>query len=271
MALTSCRAGITAARCGNCVRCVSIFDESGISSTQRTVSGLNYDTAYYWRVRAVNSSGSSSWSQVWSFTTLSDDTGSGDDTGNNGNGKGPKKSSPSDDEKNVSKKPTFKWDTVDDAESYTIQVSSTEESLILIEEEVYETQFTPGREFQPNSKYEWRVRATVNGTTEEWSDSWEFTTAPDEFVFEVETELNQNYPNPFNPTTQIRFNLTEAQDVSLKVYDMAGRLVATVFEGTVQAGSHEETFNAQSLASGIYFYRLTTNSEIITRKMTLMK
>ncbi len=84
-------------------------------------------------------------------------------------------------------------------------------------------------------------------------------------------QLSQNYPNPFNPSTNINFGLPEAGDVSLKVYDMLGREVATLFEGVKSQGYHSIQFNASALASGIYFYRLITNSGSISRKMTLLK
>jgi len=231
---------------------------------------LQHETTYRWRVRSVEDGEQSVWSSEWTFTTEKDsNSGSG---GGGGNGKAPKKSSPSANEKNVSKKPTFRWESVEDAESYTIEISTTESSIVLIEEEVYDTLYTPGKDFQPNTKYEWRVRATINGNADEWSDTWGFTTVPENSEFEFETELSQNYPNPFNPTTQIRFTIPEAQQVSLKVYDMAGRLVANLVDNTgYSAGTHEVTFNANSLASGIYFYRFITESEIVTRKMTLMK
>ncbi|WP_340107081.1 T9SS type A sorting domain-containing protein, partial [Rhodohalobacter sp. 8-1] len=87
----------------------------------------------------------------------------------------------------------------------------------------------------------------------------------------VQTGLNQNYPNPFNPTTQIEYTLSDIQTVSLKVYDMAGRQVAVLADGLKQAGSHTATFDAGSLASGVYFYRFITNTQVYTRKMTLVK
>jgi hypothetical protein len=262
----------------------TVLDDSGISETQRTVSDLEYETVYYWRVRAGNSNGNSNWSQARSFTTVSDDSagddggsddGSGDesgsDSGNRGNNKGPKKSTPANDDNKVSKRPTFKWESVQSAESYTIQVMESSTTMTVIDEQVADTIYTPGKDFQPNSKYEWRVRANFAGEAGEWSDIWEFTT-DEEPEIAFETELNQNYPNPFNPTTQVRFTLTESQEVSLRVYDMAGRLVATLIDGVnLTSGQHEATFEAQSLASGIYFYRLITQTEIITRKMTLMK
>jgi len=86
-----------------------------------------------------------------------------------------------------------------------------------------------------------------------------------------EFRLSQNYPNPFNPSTQIRFELPQQGDVNLAVYDMTGRLVVTLAEGTMQAGSHTVTFNAENLSSGVYIYRLQAGSTVLSRKLTLIK
>ncbi|MDW8018912.1 MAG: S8 family serine peptidase [Chloroherpetonaceae bacterium] len=83
--------------------------------------------------------------------------------------------------------------------------------------------------------------------------------------------LEQNYPNPFNPTTVISYQLPVASTVSLKVYDMLGREVATLFSGRQAAGRYQATFNASGLASGMYFYRLQAGSYVETKKMMLLK
>lgn len=84
--------------------------------------------------------------------------------------------------------------------------------------------------------------------------------------------LNQNYPNPFNPTTNIEFTLGQGGETTLRVYDISGREVASILSGQqLNAGSHTYTFNASTLSSGIYFYRLNSNGVQITRKMTLIK
>lgn len=72
-----------------------------------------------------------------------------------------------------------------------------------------------------------------------------------------EFSLLQNYPNPFNPTTTIGFSLTNAGRVSLKVYDVLGREVRTLLDGTKGPGEYHVTFNAAGLPSGVYLYRLT--------------
>ena len=83
--------------------------------------------------------------------------------------------------------------------------------------------------------------------------------------------LEQNYPNPFNPVTMIRFSLICPSRVTLRVYDVAGRLVRTVVDGTMEAGEHSLPFDAEGLASGIYFYRLKAARFEKTRKMVVLR
>jgi hypothetical protein len=83
--------------------------------------------------------------------------------------------------------------------------------------------------------------------------------------------LAQNYPNPFNPITMIRYELPERADVSLKVYDILGREVATLVNASQGQGSYQVPFNASTLSSGVYFYRLKAGSFMQTKKMLLVK
>jgi hypothetical protein len=84
-------------------------------------------------------------------------------------------------------------------------------------------------------------------------------------------ELAQNYPNPFNPTTTIRYQIPTAETVSLKVYDVLGKEVATLVSGRQEAGSYAVEFNAAGLSSGVYFYRLQAGGFVETKKMMLVK
>ena len=84
--------------------------------------------------------------------------------------------------------------------------------------------------------------------------------------------LDQNFPNPFNPSTQIKFGITEASNVDLRIYDALGREVAVLVNNEyLSAGSYNTKFNASNLASGIYVYRLTAGANTISRKMQLLK
>jgi hypothetical protein len=83
--------------------------------------------------------------------------------------------------------------------------------------------------------------------------------------------LAQNYPNPFNPVTQISFALPKVGLTNLTVYDLLGRRVATLVQGSMSAGEHSVTFDANRLASGIYFYRIESGRFTATKKMVLLK
>lgn len=83
--------------------------------------------------------------------------------------------------------------------------------------------------------------------------------------------LNQNYPNPFNPTTQIRYSVPHSSYITLKVYNLLGREVATLFAGVQQPGNYSATFHGAGLASGVYFYQLRANSFVETKRFMLLK
>lgn len=98
-------------------------------------------------------------------------------------------------------------------------------------------------------------------------------------VFDGQTqsvELYQNYPNPFNPATTISFYLPEASEVKLEIYNLVGQKIETLYSGFLDKGLHEfpwvSTFSkSSSIASGIYFYKLTAGQFTITKKMALLK
>jgi hypothetical protein len=83
--------------------------------------------------------------------------------------------------------------------------------------------------------------------------------------------LKQNFPNPFNPSTTISFTLAKRSFVILKVYDILGREVETLINGEMQAGNHNQLWNAANLSSGIYFYRLQAGLFTETKKLVLLK
>jgi hypothetical protein len=83
--------------------------------------------------------------------------------------------------------------------------------------------------------------------------------------------LNQNYPNPFNPTTTISFTIPSTSNVSLKVFNILGKEVATLVNESKSAGNYSINFNASGLSSGVYFYQLTTDNFTSTKKFILMK
>ena len=88
--------------------------------------------------------------------------------------------------------------------------------------------------------------------------------------------LNQNFPNPFNPRTTVAFTLARGGPVQLFVFDVSGRLITRLVDGTLTAGPHEVvwsglTHEGQTVASGVYYYRLQAPGFVRSRKMVLLK
>ena len=118
-----------------------------------------------------------------------------------------------------------------------------------------------------NTPAQWPAVALVGRTMETGVNIAAVDELPGEIV------LDQNYPNPFNPTTSIQFSLPASESVTLRVFDAMGRTVATLLDRKPHmAGKYTVQFNAEGLASGIYFYRLETGSSVLmTRRMVLIK
>ncbi|HEY6436363.1 MAG TPA: T9SS type A sorting domain-containing protein, partial [Ignavibacteriaceae bacterium] len=83
--------------------------------------------------------------------------------------------------------------------------------------------------------------------------------------------LEQNYPNPFNPSTTIRFSIPTETDVRLNVYNALGQEIAEIVNSRLKEGYHEVNFDATSLTSGIYFYRLEADNFVDVKKMIIIK
>jgi mannose/cellobiose epimerase-like protein (N-acyl-D-glucosamine 2-epimerase family) len=84
-------------------------------------------------------------------------------------------------------------------------------------------------------------------------------------------ELSQNYPNPFNPSTSIEFTIPNESYVTLKVYDVQGQEVSSLINENLRAGIYKKTFDASGLASGMYFYVLSSSDISISKKMIILK
>ncbi|CAF3816466.1 unnamed protein product, partial [Rotaria sp. Silwood1] len=89
--------------------------------------------------------------------------------------------------------------------------------------------------------------------------------------FATKFTLKQNYPNPFNPTTKIQYAVAKSGFVSLKVYDLTGKVVADLVNNNQTVGTYDVDFNAVALASGVYYYKLEAEGFAETKKMLLIK
>ena len=116
----------------------------------------------------------------------------------------------------------------------------------------------------------------AHSTCEVWSNTWIGDRSTlgidgDGGIIPYEFALFNNYPNPFNPITTIKFSIPETQQVTLKIYNLMGREVVTLIDQELHPGYHTTKWNAGSMASGVYFYRLISGKESLKQKMILLK
>jgi hypothetical protein len=123
--------------------------------------------------------------------------------------------------------------------------------------------YTWGGAGAPNTAaFFYQIHAVINAGTD-----------ADDLPIEIPAvwNLEQNYPNPFNPATEIRYSVPKAERMTLKVFNVVGQEVATLVDGMVDAGNHVAVFDASHLPSGVYMYRLESESFTATNKMLLLK
>lgn len=107
----------------------------------------------------------------------------------------------------------------------------------------------------------------------EYVETTEVTVSNEELTdgMPVQFRLYDNYPNPFNPTTQIQYDLASSSDVRIRVYDVIGRQITTLVNSQQTPGTYTVRFDASGLSSGVYFYRIETDSFVDTKQMMLIK
>ncbi len=240
-----------------------IKNDSSLSTNSRTVVGLSIYAKYYWRVRAKNTGGFGTFSPIWSFTTAMPVPGQVllASPATNATVQG--------DSVLLSWQPStpsvqMYWidHAVDEAFTF-VGTDSTADTSVVVHQLI------------PNKTYYWRVRARNVGGFGPYSDVRTFNV----IVSGIEQlsgtpksfDLSQNYPNPFNPSTNIEFTVPKSGMVRLEIANLLGQQVAMLVDQTMSAGRYVVQFNAANLPSGLYLYRLTAGSTVMTRKMMLVK
>jgi len=188
---------------------------------------------------------------------------------------------PPNNSQNVNQNTYFLWDSNGYATSFRIQLASdTNMSSIVFDTVIANTPFIIRLGvLSLGQKYFWRVNASNFLGTSQWSSVFSFrvrTTGINVISSEIPSshKLIDNYPNPFNPVTRIRFNvgkLNLSEKVILEIFDVTGRRAGLLVNEKLQPGSYEVTWDATSLPSGMFFYRLTAGSYAETRRMIVIK
>ncbi|MBK7499075.1 MAG: family 10 glycosylhydrolase [Ignavibacteriales bacterium] len=242
-----------------------LLNQNGITDTFKVITGLEGQSKYYWRVNSTNAGGTSGFSAVNNFTTGFPST--------------PILAYPLNNTGFIPVDTTLYWYPSLAAVSYDLMLARgadfASNTIVVDAQDILDTSFIVSG-LQINTFHFWKIRANNTFGKSNWSAVWRFKTVnptglEDTELMPTEFALEQNYPNPFNPTTNFRFNISEAGLTTLKIYNLLGQEVAEVLNEFKTPGIYDVRFDASSLSSGIYFYRLRVNDYSASKKMILVK
>lgn len=241
-----------------------IYIDASLTDTTITVSDLNYMTDYFWRLKAKLNGNWSNFSTTYKFTTMVEPVNAPDNLIAFAN---------------LAGEVILEWDdNAANEEGFIIErkdgdTTSSSSFAVLDSVGADVPTFTDTSVPDSIAEYTYRILAYNTYTVSPYSNQATVTTltAVGEGSIPDEYALRQNYPNPFNPITIIAFDLPEASDVVLTVYDILGSEVHVIANEHLAAGRYTREFNAAELPSGIYFYSLKAGEFYAVNKMLLIK
>jgi hypothetical protein len=247
----------------------TLFANSVLTDTSFKLTGMVGLKKYFWRAKASNPAGESSYSSTFNFTT--------------GFPAAITLFEPAHASIGVSLSPTFKWAKSNVATSYRFQFASSitiNPQTTLLDTVLVDTTLSLSK-LVLNKNYFWRVAAMNQYGTSLWSSTFGFKTQPtvkveDEHILPDFYELSQNYPNPFNPSTTIGFAIPLPEYVEIIIYDMLGSEVITLVSEDMSPGKYSVEWNGidslnNHVPSGVYFYTIRAGKYHDTKKMIFLR
>ncbi len=179
---------------------------------------------------------------------------------------------------NIPLNATFRWNTSTGATHYSIHISPVPQFAVITDTAFVDTNFynIPEGKLNNNLTYFWHVKAYNQAGSSQWSSTFMFstlTTGINTIPAEIPKlfKLYDPYPNPFNPSTKIRIDIPMNSETSIRIFDISGRLVETIYNGLVTAGSHEVSWGAEKFNSGVYILQIVSKDFVSAKKLILLK
>jgi hypothetical protein len=248
-----------------------VINDSTLTDSLRSITGLVPLTNYWWRVNAKNVSGTSAFSTAFKFRTLgvpAQITGM---------------FVPANGASGQATTVDFRWPKAVDQtlanpviSNYWFELTTDTVSFAnLTRDSLLTDTLRTSSGLSNNITYYWRVKAKNQSGWGAFSQWLRFTTSPlgltENGGVPKEFALYSNYPNPFNPATTIRFEVPVEGIVNIKVFDLLGREISTLYNTTIKPGRYSISFDASNLSSGFYFYKMSAGSFTSVKKMILIK
>jgi hypothetical protein len=223
-----------------------------VSSSNASLTGLNNDYTYYWRVRASDGTDYSSWSTIWSFTTLESGSGLAN----------PILISPVNNATNVVTSPSLLWNIVANANEYEYQYSTDPGFSSFYSDTTQSASISIGP-LESNTTYYWRIQATDGTIYSDWSSIWSFTTENNMSLIDHDSKSLLLYPNPANSFLKVQ---TDKRLDTISIFDSFGKKVYTYHYLTKK----ENLIDIQFLSNGIYTFRFNLQNTIINKKIWVL-
>ncbi len=236
------------------------------TDTTYKIYNLARGTNHTWRVEAINVGGTSFYTASFTFTTVPPVPPV------------PSLISPASAAGGVARLTRFVWNASVNATKYRLQVATDNAFANIVRDTtVIDTVATLSSPLASNYDYFWRVRAENFGGASAYSTARTFTTGTAVPVEKIADEipkqfaLHQNYPNPFNPSTTIRYDVPASAHVTLQIYDLLGRVVATLVDEQQSPGQYTVRWDPSGLSGGTYFYRIDAQNRDGSGKFSFVK
>ncbi|MDQ1267122.1 MAG: hypothetical protein QG635_2276, partial [Bacteroidota bacterium] len=239
------------------------INQTGITDTLTDYSSLVYLTKYYWRVKAKVGAVESDWSDVWNYTTADEVI------------QAPSLVSPTNNIINAPLNGLLKWNDVQGADAYSLQVSkSSGFGTKIIDQPNLSTSSYSYTNLEEKTEYFWHVKAKKSQKESEWSPAWSFTTIevisvegnPDNEVFKVIC-----YPNPFSNSASMSIEIKESCRFSLKIYNSVGEEIIVIYDQFIEKGFYSKEWMPSNTASGVYYASVEAGGKKAIIKLILKR